>query len=590
MDTGYPPGMRPSAIGCMRLSTAPARSDEAAIAVIQAALDAGVRLLDTADAYCHDERDLGHNERLIARALAAWSGDRGAVRVATKGGLTRPGGKWVPDGRAKHLVAACEASLLALGRERIDLYQLHAPDPRVPLGTSVRALARLQREGLVEHVGLCNVALGQLEQAQGEAEIASVQLSLSPRDDDALRGGVIEHCLAHGIEVLAYRPFGGTKAIAKLVHHRVIAMIAIQRASAAAEIVLAWLRSLAPSIVPLPGPTRIATASACGSQLVLTADELAQLDRAFPAADLLRRPRAQRRPPDRADGEVVVMMGIPGAGKSTRAESLVADGYLRLNRDRDGGTLTRLAARFDSELGTGHRRVVLDNTYSARSDRNRVIETAWRHDIPVRCVWLTTSIDDARINAVDRMLRTHGRLLAPEEIARIGRTEPNTFGPRAQHDHERQLEPPRDDEGFTTIERVAFVRTDVAPSGVALWLIDIDRVIDRPELRMGLRRLYEGGAELVAWAWRPGRSDADDEARALAQRLGVPIELRACTHPAGPPICWCRPPLPGLPLAAIHEHGSTIAETRMIGSDAAGERFAAAACITFVHVDVLPAC
>jgi aryl-alcohol dehydrogenase-like predicted oxidoreductase len=113
----------------MRLSTATHRDDDHAIAVLHAALDAGVRLLDTADAYAHDDGDRGHNERLVARALASWSSDATAVQIATKGGLTRPRGAWMPDGRAKHLIAACEASLVALGRSCIDLYQLHAPDP-----------------------------------------------------------------------------------------------------------------------------------------------------------------------------------------------------------------------------------------------------------------------------------------------------------------------------------------------------------------------------------------------------------------------------------------------------------------------------
>ena len=101
------PDERPLAIGCMRLSTEPDRDDARAVATIHAALDAGVTLLDTADAYCRDEGETGHNERLVARALAGWNGDASRVRVATKGGLTRPDGRWVPDGRARHLLAAC---------------------------------------------------------------------------------------------------------------------------------------------------------------------------------------------------------------------------------------------------------------------------------------------------------------------------------------------------------------------------------------------------------------------------------------------------------------------------------------------------
>src|SRR5262245_51219301 len=94
-------------IGCMRLSTERDRDEARALAVLEAALDLGVTFFDTADAYCLDDSEVGHNERLIARALAAWSGDRSRLEVATKGGLTRPAGQWVPDGRARHLRAAC---------------------------------------------------------------------------------------------------------------------------------------------------------------------------------------------------------------------------------------------------------------------------------------------------------------------------------------------------------------------------------------------------------------------------------------------------------------------------------------------------
>jgi aryl-alcohol dehydrogenase-like predicted oxidoreductase len=125
-------GPRPPAIGCMRLSTEPDRDEARALATLHAALDAGVTLLDTADAYGWDSRDIGHNERLVARGLATWTGDASRVRIATKGGLTRPEGRWVADGRARHLMSACRASRLALGVERIHFYQLHAPDPLPP--------------------------------------------------------------------------------------------------------------------------------------------------------------------------------------------------------------------------------------------------------------------------------------------------------------------------------------------------------------------------------------------------------------------------------------------------------------------------
>src|SRR4029450_3363440 len=115
------------ALGCMRLSTERDRDDTAAIAVIHAALDAGVTILDTADAYCWTDEERGHNERLVARALSSWHGDRSTIVVATKGGLTRPGGRWVPNGRATHLAAAVEDSCRALGVERDGSLHVHAP-------------------------------------------------------------------------------------------------------------------------------------------------------------------------------------------------------------------------------------------------------------------------------------------------------------------------------------------------------------------------------------------------------------------------------------------------------------------------------
>src|SRR5215211_4908726 len=118
--------------GCMRLSTAADRDDARSVTVIHAALDAGATLLDTADAYCHDERDFGHNDRLIAEALRTWSGDRSTIEVATKGGLRRPGGKWVNEARAKSRRVACNSRRQALGVDCIDLDQLHDIDPQTP--------------------------------------------------------------------------------------------------------------------------------------------------------------------------------------------------------------------------------------------------------------------------------------------------------------------------------------------------------------------------------------------------------------------------------------------------------------------------
>jgi aryl-alcohol dehydrogenase-like predicted oxidoreductase len=206
----------------MRLSTESDRDETRAIELLHAAFDGGVTFLDTADAYCLNDDDIGHNERLIARALASWSGDRSRIVVATKGGLTRPNGEWVPNRKARHLRAACEASLRALDMQRIHLYQLHAPDSRTPLSTSVRALDALKKEGLIERIGLCNVNVSQIEEARRITEISAVQVEMSPWHYTNILNGVLQHCTEHGIQLIAYRPLAGARRARRLLSDPVL--------------------------------------------------------------------------------------------------------------------------------------------------------------------------------------------------------------------------------------------------------------------------------------------------------------------------------------------------------------------------------
>ncbi len=291
------------AIGCMRLSTAADRDEERALDVLHAALDAGVTLFDTANAYCLDRTETGHNERLIARALATWSGDRSTVRVATKGGLTRPEGRWEADGRAGALTAACESSLGALGVGSIDLYQLHAPDPRVPLATSVRALDTLRRRGLIEGIGLCNVTVGQIEEARRLTDIDAVQVEVSLWHDDNVLSGVVDYCTANGIPLLAYRPLGGPGHRRRIETDPVLGRLAADHGCTPFEIALAALADISPVIVPLPGPTRVETtrSAANTAKLRLSDDDRTQLRERFASVPRVRSPaRAacrRRRPP-----------------------------------------------------------------------------------------------------------------------------------------------------------------------------------------------------------------------------------------------------------------------------------------------------
>ena len=166
----------PIGLGGMPMSLSGRPPEERSVRAIHAALDAGVNLIDTADAYCVDESDFGHNERLIAKAL---HGRRDGVIVATKGGHTRPGGAWELDGSREHLRAACEASLRALETDRIDLYQYHRPDPKVPYEESIGAIKELQDEGKVRWVGISNASVEQIDLACSIVDVVAVQNQLS---------------------------------------------------------------------------------------------------------------------------------------------------------------------------------------------------------------------------------------------------------------------------------------------------------------------------------------------------------------------------------------------------------------------------
>jgi aryl-alcohol dehydrogenase-like predicted oxidoreductase len=568
----------------MRLSTRPDRHSLDAEAVIHAALDAGVTLLDTADVYCHDETDIGHNERLIARALAGWPGDRSAVTVATKGGLTRPGGQWVPDGRAKHLARACEASLRALNVSVLDLYQLHAVDPRTPLETSVRALATLQRQGLIRQIGLSNVTVGQIETARKIAEIAAVQVSLGPFDDENLRNGVAEYCRDHALRLIAYRPLGGSQGVARLARDPELTPIAERHAATPPEIVLAWLRDLDPCVIPIPGATRVETARslAKAGTIRLTDADRQALDQRFPAGRLLRTRRASRRARPHGTDEVVLIMGMPAAGKSSVARELEAEGYFRLNRDSRGGSLTALVPELAQGLANGQRRWVLDNTYASRSARNRVIECAWEAGVPVRCIWLTTELADAQINAIERLLEAHGRLPMPEEIRQRSRTDHRYFGPDAQFRWQRALEPPVPDEGFEVIEERTFVRREAAGRSGRGVILDLDVLgayrPDGGEARIPaeryerLARWHADGWKIQILGWRPQSAPGSPM---LAPFLDLPgLETAYCAHDAGPPVCWCRKPIPGLVLEFARRHLLRVSDCTVVGSGAADRTMA----------------
>lgn len=248
----------PVGLGGMPLSLQgrPSRSD--AIAVIHAALEAGITWIDTADVYCQDERDIGHNEALIRDALKNWPDP---VRVATKGGLERPGGDWVCNGQPAHIKSACEASLKALGVERIDLYQLHAPDEAVPWAETVGAAAELYAAGKIAALGLSNVSVDQIMEAQAITPIVSVQNRCNLLDRSAWQDGVIPFCEKEAIAFIAYSPVGGDSWEREALSvDPTLSQIAAHYRATPYELALAWLLHQSPTMLVIPGASRSASA------------------------------------------------------------------------------------------------------------------------------------------------------------------------------------------------------------------------------------------------------------------------------------------------------------------------------------------
>jgi aryl-alcohol dehydrogenase-like predicted oxidoreductase len=566
-------------LGCMRLSTDESRDEGLAFETIAAAAETGVTVFDTARAYGRGEAELGHNERLLAHALRS-CGAEGKARVVTKGGMARAGGGWVPDGRAKAIRGDCEASLAELDGLEVDLYLIHAPDPRTPWRTSLRALTRLVDEGIVRRVGVSNVNRAQLDEALELAPIAAVQVALSVFDDRALRGGVVERCAASGVTVIAHSPLGGPRRAKSLARQEALVDVADARGVTPAEVALAWLLELSTAVVAIPGARRPETARSAASAAALGFDhgDRSALARAFgrSRAAPVRRPRPQD------DAEIVIVMGIPGAGKSRVAEEYVGRGYLRLNRDERGGSLRELADALEAELASGARRVVLDNTYLTRAARSYVIDAATRRGLPARCIWVDTPLAQAQVNLVGRLLDRLGALPGPEELRALARRGDGILAPTSQMRAFRELEPPTSDEGWAAVEQLPFTRTH-ASADVGAGVLIAAAALKQPGWEAALEQ-GDGGAPHQVFDWRPGGSvDALAPAAArVAAEVAGHVETALCSHAAGPPRCWCRPPLPGLPLAFARAH--QVEPSILIGAGPAHRTLAATLGARYVGV------
>ncbi|MEU8502213.1 aldo/keto reductase [Streptomyces lavendulae] len=274
-------------LGAMPLSIEHRPDEARAIATVHAALDAGITLIDTADSYHWHADETGHNELLIARALARYGGDTSDVLIATKGGRGRPGdGSWTVTGSPAHLKRAAEASARRLGVDAIGLYQLHKPDPAVPWAESVGALRELLDAGVIRAAGISNVSTGQIREAH---EILGDGLvSVQNRYSAAVRDSEPEVRLsAHlGLAFLPWSPLGGISRSSldgpsgqtsadTAFHH-----IAAEHGVSPQQVALAWLLARSPAVIPVPGASRPASVrdSARAATLRLSAEELTRLE------------------------------------------------------------------------------------------------------------------------------------------------------------------------------------------------------------------------------------------------------------------------------------------------------------------------
>jgi aryl-alcohol dehydrogenase-like predicted oxidoreductase len=268
-------------LGGMPMSIEGRPETERSVATIHAALDAGVTLIDTADSYHIYADEVGHNEILIAQALAGWPGDTSGVLVATKGGHVRPGdGSWQVNGDPAYLKQAAEASLKRLGVEAIGLYQFHRPDPKVPYADSVGALRDLLDEGKIRLAGISNANPGQIRQAREilGGRLASVQNQFSP----AFRSSEPELrlCDELGIAFLPYSPLGGIGRAGQLGDtFTKFASVAQAHGVSPQQVALAWMLAKSPHVIPIPGASRPESIkdSARAADLTLTEAELLDL-------------------------------------------------------------------------------------------------------------------------------------------------------------------------------------------------------------------------------------------------------------------------------------------------------------------------
>ncbi|KAB8314911.1 aldo/keto reductase [Tolypothrix campylonemoides VB511288] len=277
-------GISVSAIGLgampMSISTRPPESQS--IDVIHRALDLGITFIDTADSYCKDESDKHHNERLIHKALQSYKGDVSHVVVATKGGLMRPNGNWTRNGNPQHLRETIRISFEALGGNKpIDVWQYHAPDTDYTIEESLAPAKEAVEAGLIRFVGVSNFSVEQIKRARDVVDIVSVQNQYNPWYRQPESDGVLEYCEKESLTFLPWSPYGGSRRHQGLEDIEAIAKLAKEKGVSVYGIVLAWLRSKSPCILPIPGASKTSSIedTVRAVDVKLSDDEVQRIDR-----------------------------------------------------------------------------------------------------------------------------------------------------------------------------------------------------------------------------------------------------------------------------------------------------------------------
>ncbi|MFN7147158.1 MAG: HAD-IIIA family hydrolase, partial [Myxococcota bacterium] len=370
------------------------------------------------------------------------------------------------------------------------------------------------------------------------------------------------------------------------------------------EAALATLLDVGPPVIALFGatkPERVDAAVRAAGLRLDAADRAAVAAKisfsATPDAEARLTPKA---PSPRAlaagavpgvEPEVVLVLGVQGAGKTSTVERYVAAGYERLNRDLLGGTLDDLIPALEAHLAAGRTRVVLDNTYPTRVSRWPVIRAAHAAGVPVRAVHMDTPMRDALVNVVTRVLDRYDRLLGPDEMKALAKTDPNLPPPQALSRWAGCFEPPARDEGFAAVDVVPFQRRPwPGDPDARVLLLDVDGTLRRTksgenyprdpddiEIVEGrtdvLRRFVDEGWTLYFVSNQSGIASekvTDAAVRACFDRtialLGLPVaDVAYCPHPAFPAGCFCRKPMPGLGILLARRHGFDPTRAVMVG-------------------------